>query len=180
MEQIIVMKMMHTLQLTPTEMAVLQNYEDPITSEFFSSLQKAHLIHQQCKTILSNGHQPTAFEIMEQMAMVQEKALERLYRWTQQQCRNTEAPEGNLLLTQAVARLQDRPILLKYCQISLKVYFNFNHLYDRYIVDEFCTVRRSVVVRSFLDALTKGGPNGTPRPIELHAHDPARKLPGCF
>ena len=45
----------------------------------------------------------------------------------------------------------------------------------RYVVDEYCTVRRGFVARSFLDALTIGGPHGTPRPIELHAHDPARK-----
>ena len=25
-----------------------------------------------------------------------------------------------------------------------------------------------------MDALTRGGPNGLPRPIELHAHDPIR------
>ena len=42
------------------------------------------------------------------------------------------------------------------------------------MVDEYCTVRRGAVVRQFLDALTIGGPHGTPRPIELHAHDPAR------
>ncbi len=44
----------------------------------------------------------------------------------------------------------------------------------RYVVDEYCTARRSVVVRSFLDALTVGGPHGTPRPMEVHAHDPPR------
>lgn len=34
--------------------------------------------------------------------------------------------------------------------------------------------RRSVLVRRFITALTRGGPNGIPRPIELHAHDPVR------
>ena len=29
-------------------------------------------------------------------------------------------------------------------------------------------------MRSFIDALTRGGPGGTPRPIELHSHDPLR------
>ena len=42
------------------------------------------------------------------------------------------------------------------------------------MVDEYCTARRSIVVRSFLDALTIGGPHGNPRPMELHAHDPPR------
>jgi conserved oligomeric Golgi complex subunit 6 len=33
-----------------------------------------------------------------------------------------------------------------------------------------------VLVRRFIAALTKGGPNGFPRPIEVHAHDPLRYL----
>lgn len=41
-------------------------------------------------------------------------------------------------------------------------------------MDEYCTVRRQLLVRAFIDALTSGGRGGTPRPIELHAHDPLR------
>lgn len=44
----------------------------------------------------------------------------------------------------------------------------------RYSLDEFGTARRSTVVRGFIDALTRGGPGGTPRPIEMHSHDPLR------
>jgi len=36
--------------------------------------------------------------------------------------------------------------------------------------------RRAAVVRCFIDALTRGGPAGNPRPIELHSHDPLRYL----
>lgn len=36
------------------------------------------------------------------------------------------------------------------------------------------STRQSSTLTSFLDALTRGGPNGLPRPIELHAHDPTR------
>ena len=31
-------------------------------------------------------------------------------------------------------------------------------------------------MRGFIDALTRGGPGGNPRPIELHSHDPLRYL----
>lgn len=47
----------------------------------------------------------------------------------------------------------------------------------RYTLDEFGTARRSSVVRGFIDALTRGGPGGTPRPIEMHSHDPMRYSP---
>lgn len=39
---------------------------------------------------------------------------------------------------------------------------------------EYCTCRRAMVVHLFLDALTKGGPGGTPKPIESHVHDTKR------
>lgn len=36
--------------------------------------------------------------------------------------------------------------------------------------------RSSSILTLFLDALTRGGPTGLPRPIELHAHDPMRYI----
>lgn len=45
---------------------------------------------------------------------------------------------------------------------------------SRYVLDEYRTSRRSILVRAFIDALTQGGPGGTPKPIEMHAHDPKR------
>lgn len=34
--------------------------------------------------------------------------------------------------------------------------------------------RQTVLLNAFTNALTRGGPGGLPRPIELHAHDPMR------
>lgn len=46
----------------------------------------------------------------------------------------------------------------------------------RYVIDEYCTARRAVLVGSFIDALTRGGPNGNPKPIEHYAHDSQRYI----
>ena len=46
--------------------------------------------------------------------------------------------------------------------------------YVQYCMDEVEQARSKVVVRTFIDALTRGGPGGVPRPIEVHAHDPLR------
>lgn len=43
-----------------------------------------------------------------------------------------------------------------------------------YCLDEVASTRNKSILRSFLIALTQGGPNGMPRPIEIHAHDPLR------
>uniref|UniRef100_A0A8C0UK89 Component of oligomeric golgi complex 6 n=1 Tax=Cyanistes caeruleus TaxID=156563 RepID=A0A8C0UK89_CYACU len=102
---------------------------------------------------------------------------------------------SNLIL----ARLQPLPVLLCRKHRSAKYFFllfcngirggtleklfklnklDFLNLFscfnNRYTLDEFGTARRSAVVRGFIDALTRGGLGGTPRPIEMHSHDPLR------
>jgi len=114
MEQQVTAKMIESFQLSSNEIEILCNADESITEEFFAALFKAKRIHCRCKEILHCGHQATALEIMEQMALYQERALERLYRWTQVQCRNgVDSSEGSVLLTQAITCLQDRPVLLK-------------------------------------------------------------------
>lgn len=41
-------------------------------------------------------------------------------------------------------------------------------------LSDLAAVRQSTILNSFVAALTRGGPSGLPRPIELHAHDPIR------
>ncbi len=43
-----------------------------------------------------------------------------------------------------------------------------------YCFDEIVHTRSQVLIAAFHAALTVGGPGGTPRPIEMHAHDPLR------
>lgn len=146
----------NTFQITPTELSALRDTN--ITNDFFFALERVQTIHGNCRTLMQSGHQTLALEIMEQMSLYQEAALERLYRWAQSYCKNIENPGTSQLLTRALSKLQDRPVLFKY------------------VVSEYCTHRRSVLVRVFLDALTKGGPGGTPKPIEMSAHDPQRYI----
>lgn len=42
------------------------------------------------------------------------------------------------------------------------------------MLDEYGSGRRAALVRFFIDALTKGGPGITLKPIEMHADDPKR------
>jgi hypothetical protein len=77
----------------------------------------------------------------------------------QAECRNLgeyDAPEVDPILTTAVAALRQRPVLFKYC------------------AEEVATARHNALFQRFIIALTRGGPGGLPRPIEMHAHDPRR------
>lgn len=127
----------------------------PITSDFFDVLERIQAIHADCRILMQSNCQTAALDIMEEMTLHQEGALERLYRWTQAHCRNVDSDISGLLQL-AMNKLQDRPVLFKY------------------VIDEYANAKRSVFVRNFLDALTVGGPNGNPKPIEMHSHDPKR------
>ncbi|CAI9095001.1 OLC1v1030851C1 [Oldenlandia corymbosa var. corymbosa] len=96
---------------------------------------------------------------MDMMAVYQEGAYERLCRWVQSECRrlgDIDNPEVNELLKTAVRCLKERPVLFKYC------------------AEEVANMRHNALFRRFISALTRGGPGGLPRPIEVHAHDPLR------
>lgn len=54
--------------------------------------------------------------------------------------------------------LRQRPVLFKYCS------------------EEVATARHNALFQRFITALTRGGPGGVPRPIEIHAHDPKRYI----
>ncbi|XP_014681366.1 PREDICTED: conserved oligomeric Golgi complex subunit 6-like [Priapulus caudatus] len=146
-------------QLKPEEVKALRGTRDgSLHDNFFDALRRVKQIHDDCKVLLRTKQQTAGLEIMEAMALHQEAAYERLYRWTQSECRvlNSDLPDINATLCQAMRALQDRPVLFTYS------------------VEEFSTARRNAVVRGFIDALTRGGPGGVPRPIELHSHDPLR------
>ncbi|XP_049582311.1 conserved oligomeric Golgi complex subunit 6 [Syngnathus scovelli] len=148
-------------QLSSEEMSTLRRARDaPVTEDFFKALSRVKRIHEDVKILLRTNQQTAGLEIMEQMAVLQEEAYEQLYRWAQNECRglSQETCDISPILTQAMEALQDRPILYKYA------------------LDEFGTARRNAVVRGFIDALTRGGPGGTPRPIEMHSHDPMRYI----
>ncbi|CAK8682972.1 unnamed protein product [Clavelina lepadiformis] len=164
-------------QLKPEEAKVFRGARDgQLHPGFFNALDKVKRIHGDVKVLLRTNQQTAGLEIMEQMALQQESAYERLYRWSQSQCRTMTSDSLDItpMQQQAMKALQNRPVLFSYT------------------MDEYNTARRGAVVRGFIDALTRGksGPvqassgdispdvptHGGPRPIELHAHDPQRYI----
>jgi hypothetical protein len=117
MQQQITSAFLNSFQLTPDELVALhgnkQKRDAPLTNEIFSALDHIQKIHSDCKILMQSGHQTLALDIMEQMTLHQEGALERLYRWTQHHCRNVENPDLTEIITQAMARLQERQLLFK-------------------------------------------------------------------
>lgn len=148
---------LNNYQLRPEEVTALR--EEDISESFFKALLRVQEIHANCKILLRTHHQRAGLELMDMMAVYQEAAYERLCRWVQAECRSlgdNDTPEVSDLLKAAAQSLKDRPVLFKYC------------------AEEVANTRHNALFRRFITALTRGGPGGMPRPIEVHAHDPLR------
>ena len=149
------------LSLSQAEVETLQARpgQHKISDEFFSVLEKVGRIRGDCRVLLAAGHQTAALSTLDRMTELQEAGLDRLYRWALSTVRNTELAEPALAqLSRALSHLQERDVLLQQ------------------VVEEFISARRAALVRNFIEALTVGGPGGSPRPIELQAHEPARYI----
>ncbi|XP_060529088.1 conserved oligomeric Golgi complex subunit 6 [Cylas formicarius] len=157
-QQDIASAFLETFQLRQDEIVALHGDKTKriisLTPATFKALDRVHEIHENCKVLMQAGLQPLALDIMEQMTLHQEGAMETIYRWTQSQCRNVTNPDMADILARAMSKLQERPVLFKY------------------VIDEYCVARRSYLADEFLNALTRGGPSGNPAPIETRAHDP--------
>ena len=156
MKGVVVDSFLKKFQLTQAEIGILVG--GAVGEELFAVLQRVKCIHEDCKLLLRTSQQRVGLEIMESMAMHLEEGYERLYHWTQAQCRTMtgDLPSSSPTLRRALQELKERPILYKYC------------------VDEYVLARRSALVQSFIDALTRGTNSG--RPIELVSHDPVRYI----
>eukprot|EP00850_Spirogloea_muscicola_P013636 SM000093S24447 [mRNA] locus=s93:387657:397202:+ [translate_table: standard] len=155
--QELVFNFLHNYQLSPDEISALR--EEELGEDFFKALSRVQEIHANCKVLLRTHHQRAGLELMDVMAVYQEGAYERL--WVQAECRNlgnSDTPDVSDLLKTAAGSLKERPVLFKYC------------------AEEVANTRHNALFRRFIGALTRGGPGGMPRPIEVHAHDPLRYI----
>ncbi|XP_065623340.1 conserved oligomeric Golgi complex subunit 6 [Quercus suber] len=142
-------------QLSNDEINALR--EEDLNENFFKALSHVQEIHANCKLLLRTHHQ--VFLVPEMNLYDNRFMCALVVMWLQGECRklgDTDNPEVSELLKTAVRCLKERPVLFKYC------------------AEEVANMRHNALFRRFISALTRGGPGGLPRPIEVHAHDPLR------
>ena len=153
-------------QLSEKERKLLTNYEmeasqDKLTIEFFEALQRVNEIISNTKKYLTlQKYANTEISIKDSLSLTQQAAFDRLFRWLQSQFKELQhsSPEITIEFHLAIRYLAERPVLLQHC------------------IDGITESRSKSVFQVFLCALQKGGPNGVPKPIEIHAHDPCRYI----
>ncbi|KAL5511670.1 COG6 [Sanghuangporus vaninii] len=147
--------------LTEEESDLLQSRNIQIDSIFFRAMQKAERIIADSSVLMSGQDGPTkaGVEIIAATSRQLEEGYDKLTRWCSLEFRQFVRDallEVTSLLIEAVRWLRKKPELLSEALSVLS------------------QTRQSTLLNSFMDALTRGGPGGLPRPIEIHAHDPLR------
>ncbi|TNY22049.1 oligomeric Golgi complex subunit 6 [Rhodotorula diobovata] len=149
--------------LTDAELRALTSREVPVGPELFAAMDKTERIRADCRALLSGeageGTQ-AGVDIMEYTAQHLEAGYAKLHKWLTFEARGfaKDVLEVSATVREAVSRLKSRPEQLSE------------------VLSILGTTRSTSILNLFLDALTRGGPNGLPRPIELHAHDPIRYI----
>ncbi|BGP43615.1 Golgi transport complex subunit 6 [Rhodotorula kratochvilovae] len=149
--------------LTDAELRALTSREVPVGPELFAAMDKTERIRADCRALLSGeageGTQ-AGLDIMEYTSQHLEAGFAKIHKWLTFEARGfaKDVLEVSATVREAVARLKARPELLSE------------------VLTVLGTTRSTSILNLFLDALTRGGRNGLPRPIELHAHDPIRYI----
>lgn len=166
-KQLLAKVFLHRFTLTEPEIQALTTRDVKVNRHLFSAMDHCERIRSDCAALLTGDLTPAETEtagldIMQAISKYLDKGYEKVMKWTLFECRAglSKGEEGQLevssLMKKAIHRLNCRPELLDEALSVL-------------------TATRSAALSSlFLDALTRGGPNGLPRPIELNAHDPIR------
>ncbi|KZP29030.1 oligomeric complex COG6 [Athelia psychrophila] len=174
--------------LDDDEAEAMTSRDVPIGARFFAAVDKTQKIRDDCRVLMAGEEGPTKagcvpdipftqphyfvcwsrvaddqicgrLDIMSATASYLEQGYEKILRWCTYEFRQMGRDlqlEVSDTTREAVRRLRQRPELLTEALAILS------------------QSRQSTLLAAFIDALTRGGPSGLPRPIELHAHDPMR------
>ncbi|PPQ84070.1 hypothetical protein CVT26_013151, partial [Gymnopilus dilepis] len=147
--------------LNESEVEALTSREVPVGPRFFQAMDKTARIREDCRVLMAgeDGSTKAGLEIMASTSTNLEKGYEKILRYLSNEFRQVGRDtqlEVSGQMREAVQRLRKRPELLTEALAALS------------------ETRQTTLLSSFIAALTRGGPSGYPRPIELHAHDPLR------
>ncbi|TFY57091.1 hypothetical protein EVJ58_g7236 [Rhodofomes roseus] len=159
--QSIVSLLLGRFTLDEEEKEALTSRDVPVDKRFFRAMDKAEKIRDDCRVLMTgeDGPTPAGVDILSATSSYLEQAYQKIFRWCcfqfRQMGRDAQLEVGPSM-REAVRRLRERPELLTEALTYL------SH------------TRQDTLLTAFTNALTRGGPGGLPRPIEMHAHDPLR------
>ncbi|OSD08476.1 oligomeric complex COG6 [Trametes coccinea BRFM310] len=176
--QSIISAFLSRFTLSSSEKEAISSRDVPLGPTFFAAMDKAARIQADCRVLLTasltlpapslgggedeDGEDratKAGRDILAATAAQLEQTYDKIFRWCCfefRQMGKDASLDVSPTMREAVKRLRERPELLMEALTYLS------------------QTRQATLLSSFMDALTRGGPGGLPRPIELHAHDPLR------
>ncbi|KAH0586671.1 Conserved oligomeric Golgi complex subunit 6 [Termitomyces sp. J132] len=153
--------------LTEQENEAIISRDEPVGPIFFAAMDRTEAIRDDCRILMSgeDGPMQAGIDIMASTSSSLEQGYEKIVRWCSHEFRQKGRElhfEVTATMREAVKRLRKRPELLTE------------------VLSILSQTRQTTLMSSFTTALTRGGPSGLPRPIELHAHDPLRYIGDIF
>ncbi|KIJ51335.1 hypothetical protein M422DRAFT_26752 [Sphaerobolus stellatus SS14] len=147
--------------LTEAETDAITSRDVPVGKRMFEAIDRTQKIRDSCQVLLTGEGASTnaGMDIMALTSSLLEQAYQKIFRWCSYEFRQLGKDaqlDVSPVMREAVRRLRQQPDLLSEALKSLS------------------QTRQATLLSTFLDALTRGGPSGFPRPIEIHAHDPTR------
>ena len=112
----VVDRFLEKFTLGQDQIRILSASSDPVNHDFFEALHRLQQIHSDCQLLLTTKNQTAGREIMESMAVYQENAYDKLYKWTQYESRTSfggESIDVSPLMTKALRALMLRPVLFQ-------------------------------------------------------------------
>ncbi|EIN07029.1 oligomeric complex COG6 [Punctularia strigosozonata HHB-11173 SS5] len=158
-KQSIINMFLSRFTLSEDEVDTMTSRTVPMGKRFFQVMDKTQRIREDCRVLMAgeDGPSKAGLDIMSATSSYLEQAYDKIARYLASEFRQMGRDallEVGPTLAEAVRRLNARPeLLIESLQILVQT-------------------RQSALSGAFLDALTRG----TPRPIELHAHDPMRYI----
>ncbi|TFK72867.1 oligomeric complex COG6 [Pluteus cervinus] len=149
--------------LNEEDIVALTSRDVPVGKLFFEAMDKTEQIRRDCRVLMAGEDGPTkaGLDIMASTSSYLEQGFEKISRWCTNEFRELGREtiiDVTPTLQEAIKRLRSRPELLTE------------------VLSMLSQIRQATLLSSFITALTRGGPSGLPRPIELHAHDPMRYI----
>ncbi|PFH46076.1 hypothetical protein AMATHDRAFT_8263 [Amanita thiersii Skay4041] len=160
MKKLVAASFLGRFTLTAEESEAITGRDVPVGPRFFAAMDKTEQIRNDCRLLISaEGPTQAGTDIIASTSSHLEQGYDKSHRWCTNEFRSLGRDvyyEVDPVLSECVQRLRRRPELLNDALIVLS------------------ETRQATLLTSFTTALTRGGPSGLPRPIELHAHDPLR------
>ncbi|KAJ2368085.1 Golgi transport complex subunit 6 [Coemansia sp. RSA 2607] len=148
-------------RFSPTaEQAQILGRSPPVVDQaFLEALDSVSAVRAESLKLMGVGQLQTAVrELAHELEQMETKAYDGLLRWVIDSVRelSRDTPEFSAQLKNALKRLRSHKALFEAA------------------TSEIAQARCEALSRAFINALVRGGPGGTPRPIEAHAGDPQR------